>query len=173
MRLRILILEDNCDARTALRELLELWGHDVIEADNGVAALQSVVDLQPDVAIMDLALPGGMDGYQVAQALTVRSDCPVLIAFTGYSRPEDKAHAFAAGFDFFVLKPGGIDDLHALLSVSEMHARKRGRYTDIPRFGSVTPSPGGFRTGAPGVTGSRGSWPCSSQRHACSSMTSR
>jgi CheY-like chemotaxis protein len=115
-RRRVLIVEDNRDAQQALQCLLELWGHEVLVADDGSSGYQSTVGLRPDVALIDLGLPG-LDGYEVARkiraALGVAS--PLLIALTGYGAPEQRAQALAAGFDLHIVKPVEPERLAMLL----------------------------------------------------------
>jgi signal transduction histidine kinase len=115
-RRRVLIVEDNRDAQQALQCLLELWGHEVLVADDGSTGYRSTVALRPDVALIDLGLPG-LDGYEVARkvraALGVAS--PLLIALTGYGAPEQRAQALAAGFDLHIVKPVEPDRLAMLL----------------------------------------------------------
>ncbi len=115
-RRRVLIVEDNRDAQEALQCLLELWGHEVLVADDGATGCQSAVTLRPDVALIDLGLPG-LDGYEVARkvraSLGVAS--PLLIALTGYGAPEQRAQALAAGFDLHIVKPVEPERLAMLL----------------------------------------------------------
>ena len=115
-RRRVLIVEDNRDAQQALQCLLELWGHEVLVADDGATGYQSAVALRPDVALIDLGLPR-LDGYEVARkvraALGVAS--PLLIALTGYGAPEQRSQALAAGFDLHIVKPVEPDRLALLL----------------------------------------------------------
>jgi CheY-like chemotaxis protein len=115
--LKVLIVEDNRDARTTLRMLLTLaHGHDVIEADDGAAALQIALDERPDVALIDLGLPG-LDGLEVARRIrAVRGrDEIYLVALTGYGEQEDRRRAEAAGFDVHFVKPVDISALAKLL----------------------------------------------------------
>jgi PAS domain S-box-containing protein len=112
---RILIVEDNDDARQMLRHLLELSGHEVHEADNGTRGLERALALRPDVVLIDLGLPG-LDGYEVARRIRAagRKDV-VLIAVTGYGQREDRLRASAAGFDAHFTKPVDLTALDALL----------------------------------------------------------
>jgi len=116
--LKVLIVEDNRDARTTLRMLLTLaHGHSVIEADNGATAVKVALDEKPDVALIDLGLPG-IDGFEVARRIraTLGRDEIVLAALTGYGDAEDRARTEAAGFDVHFVKPVDIDKLAKLLS---------------------------------------------------------
>ena len=114
---RVLIVEDNPDASDALHMLLELLGHKVAVVRDGPAALEAVRESIPDVALVDIGLPG-MDGYEVARrARPLASPGQMtLIALTGYGRDEDKARALAAGFDYHLTKPVDVDALRTLLS---------------------------------------------------------
>jgi PAS domain S-box-containing protein len=103
---RILVVEDNADAAESLAALLELEGHRVACAPDGAAALVRAAGFRPEVAILDIGLPG-MDGYTLARLLRETAetrDC-VLVALTGYGQPEDRARAIAAGFDAHLVKP--------------------------------------------------------------------
>jgi CheY-like chemotaxis protein len=101
----ILVVEDNADAREALRVLLELEGHLVEAVADGAQAVDYARAKDPDVALVDIGLPG-LDGFEVARRIrTVRPRRPVLIALTGYGQPEDRQRATEAGFDSLLVKP--------------------------------------------------------------------
>jgi PAS domain S-box-containing protein len=103
---RVLIIEDNADARDALRALLELWGHRVETANDGPHGFELALAKRPDVVIVDIGLPG-LDGYHVAQGLraALGAGTVFLIALTGYGQPDDRRRAFEAGFDVHLVKP--------------------------------------------------------------------
>ena len=120
---RILIVEDNADAREALRVLLELEGHTVEAADEGGRAIAISRDKDPDIALVDIGLPG-VDGYEVARQLrTAPGRRPVLIALTGYGQPEDRQRALDAGFDDVLVKPVDPTALTTLLATLEIPGR--------------------------------------------------
>lgn len=104
--LRIVLVEDNADAREALRELLSLDGHIVAVAADGLAGFRAIQEHQPQVAIVDIGLPL-LDGYGLAER--VRADPGLrqvrLLALTGYGQPKDLERARAVGFDGHVVKP--------------------------------------------------------------------
>lgn len=104
--LRILLVEDNADSRDALQLLLELDGHRVAVAGDGSEALVRATELKPDVALIDIGLPG-LDGCEVARQLraTPLGSKMRLIAMTGYSQPEARARVIEAGFDSHLVKP--------------------------------------------------------------------
>jgi PAS domain S-box-containing protein len=104
---RVLVVEDHADAALVLVDLLSRWGHDVRSAGDGAGALQVSKAFRPEIAIVDIGLPG-MDGYAVARAL--RSELGpdpgvVLIALTGYGQEQDRLRSREAGFDHHVVKP--------------------------------------------------------------------
>jgi signal transduction histidine kinase len=117
-RKRILVVEDNADGREMLRTMLELLGHDVHEAAEGESAIVRTAELRPDVAIIDIGLPG-MDGYAVAARIRASEKEPgaiQLIALTGYGTEQDRRRAAAAGFDAHLTKPVEPDRLRRLLT---------------------------------------------------------
>ncbi len=102
---RVLVIEDNADAREMLKTWLVLEGHDVLEATNGVDGVKILLDERPEVAFVDIGLPV-MDGYEVARTVRRQVDHATrLVALTGYGQAEDRQRSFDAGFDDFVVKP--------------------------------------------------------------------
>jgi signal transduction histidine kinase len=103
---RVVVIEDNEDIRESLRTLLNMWGHEVQTEADGPSGLERVLAQRPDVAIVDVGLPG-MNGYEVARS--IRRQLPDravrLIALTGYGQPADRERALQAGFDAHLLKP--------------------------------------------------------------------
>jgi PAS domain S-box-containing protein len=114
---RVLVIDDNEDAATSLRDVLELSGHRVRVALDGPAGLAAAREFDPEVVICDIGLPR-MDGYEVARKL--RSDARLrrawLVAMTGYAAPEDLERARAAGFDRHVAKPPTLEKLESLFA---------------------------------------------------------
>jgi PAS domain S-box-containing protein len=113
---RILIVEDNDDAREMLRTLLELRRHTVREAIDGPSGLEAALQFQPDVALIDVGLPG-LNGYEVARHLRASEGGKRmrLIALTGYGLPTDALRAREAGFDAHLVKPVHPDHLAEIL----------------------------------------------------------
>jgi CheY-like chemotaxis protein len=119
---RIVIVEDNDDLRIMQEQLLLLAGHDVQTATNGPSGVSKILDIRPDVAFVDLGLPG-FDGFEVARRVRAAGDIPVLlIAVSGYGQVEDRKRAQEAGFDGHLTKPVGLEDF-----VSSMARLPRGR----------------------------------------------
>jgi CheY-like chemotaxis protein/anti-sigma regulatory factor (Ser/Thr protein kinase) len=105
-RRRILLVEDNADAREMLRFGLTLQGHEVHEAGDGPAAVELAATVRPDIAFVDIGLPG-IDGYEVARRIraTEGGKSIYLVAITGYGQAEDRRRAQEAGFDAHETKP--------------------------------------------------------------------
>jgi signal transduction histidine kinase/ActR/RegA family two-component response regulator len=113
--LRILVVDDNDDVRDTLQALLETGGHVVEAAPDGAHGLSRILTSRPDVAIVDIGLPG-IDGYEVArQVRRALGPAVTLIALSGYGQPEDRARARQAGFDLHIAKPIAADALFELL----------------------------------------------------------
>lgn len=110
--MRVLVVDDNPDAAELFAEILRDAGHVVDVAVDGVEALTCALRAAPDVALIDIGLPG-MDGYEVARSL--RAACPSgsfrLIAVTGYGQDCHREQSCAAGFDLHLTKPIDIDGL--------------------------------------------------------------
>ncbi|MFT3768942.1 MAG: response regulator [Minicystis sp.] len=123
---RILVVEDNPDAAEALVQLLSLGGHDVEVANDGLTGLDLARTTRPDVAVLDIGLPG-LDGYQIAAQLRADPACDTvcLVAVTGYGRAEDRAQALRAGFDAHVVKP--VEPMELLRVVGQALTRIRAR----------------------------------------------
>lgn len=101
---RILVVDDNVDACEMLRHSLDHFGHTVATANNGPEGIATAKVFQPQVAILDIGLPG-MDGYELARRLREAHPTIRLIALTGYGQVGDVAAATAAGFDDHRVKP--------------------------------------------------------------------
>ena len=138
IRRRVLIVEDNRDAREMFRLMLELDGHEVIEAEDGYAGLRLLrTEADLDVAFIDVGLPG-LDGYELARRIRNEAGSNLrtkLIALTGYGTPEALERSRRAGFDHHLIKPVNPDTLFNLLSSSD---RLRGHYGALPHYGSAS-----------------------------------
>jgi CheY-like chemotaxis protein len=116
--LRVLIVDDNADARDMMRTFLELAGHEVHDAVSGPDAVEKAGRVLPDLALVDLGLPG-FDGLEVAARL--RSDPATqgifLVAMTGYGQPEDRRRTAEAGFEEHIVKPVTSDQLTEMIAL--------------------------------------------------------
>lgn len=128
-RARVLVADDNPDALETLALLLSSEGHDPHTAPDGERALDLARTLRPDVAVIDIGMPG-MNGFDVARAIRAEpiGEQMVLIALTGWGQEQDRQRALASGFDYHCTKPVSIDDLLRLI--------------DSPRPGARVPAPG-------------------------------
>ena len=111
-RPRVLLVDDYPDAREMYTEYLEYSGFDVVEAGNGMEALQRAVDTAPDIILMDLSLPV-MDGWEATRRLKAdkrTANIPV-VALTGHALAGISDGAKKAGCDAFVTKPCLPEDL--------------------------------------------------------------
>ena len=111
---RVLLVDDNHDSREMYRAVLRAHGHYVREAANAEKALALLAEEPLDVAFIDIGLPGGMDGYELARR--IRSH-PMgrdvrLVALTGYGFPEDRQLSRQAGFVRHLVKPVDPETLH-------------------------------------------------------------
>ena len=112
---RIVVVEDNPDVRDLLRLKLRRLGHDVADARDGIEGLDVVLRERPDLALVDLGLPG-MDGYEVARGIREQlGDEVILVAVSGFGQPEDKRRAMEAGFDDHITKPADVNDIENIL----------------------------------------------------------
>ena len=102
----ILIVEDQEDNRTILRDLLGKAGYDIIEAVNGEDGVALALAKRPDLILMDIQLPV-MDGYEATRRIKANSELKAtpIIAVTSYALSGDEAKARAAGCDAYVAKP--------------------------------------------------------------------
>jgi signal transduction histidine kinase/CheY-like chemotaxis protein len=115
---RVLIVDDNDDARKSLAILLALEGHDTYEAADGARGIEVASHVRPEVALIDIGLPD-LSGYEVARRIRADSSGGVaLVAVTGYGQPEDQRRAFDAGFDAHLVKPITIEQLNEILSAA-------------------------------------------------------
>ncbi|MDP3911359.1 MAG: PAS domain S-box protein [Gemmatimonadales bacterium] len=115
-RCRILVVDDNHDAADSLAMLLRLSGHDVRTAHDGPEAVAALSAFQPDVALLDLGMPG-MTGYELAGAIRRQPNGRdiVLVAVTGWGQEDYRHKSKEAGFDHHLTKPVEFDVLQAVL----------------------------------------------------------
>ena len=102
----IVLVEDHDDNRQMLQTLLELDGYTVHAAENGPLGLAAIERHRPDVALIDIGLPG-LNGYEVAKQVraNLQNSRTYLVALTGYGQPQDVQAAIDAGFDNHIVKP--------------------------------------------------------------------
>jgi CheY-like chemotaxis protein/anti-sigma regulatory factor (Ser/Thr protein kinase) len=113
--LRVLVVDDNVDAALTLAMILEVSGYATRVAHDGVAALKAAIEFRPQVAFLDIGMPG-MNGYETASAIrrTPGLEDIMLVALTGWGTENDRLRSSDAGFDHHLTKPaqpGALQDL--------------------------------------------------------------
>jgi signal transduction histidine kinase len=103
---RILVVDDNQDAATSLALLLEISGHEVRTAYDGLQALEAAAEHRPEIVLMDLGMPK-LNGYDAASRIRQQpwSEGMILLALTGWGQDEDRRRTLQAGFDGHLVKP--------------------------------------------------------------------
>jgi CheY-like chemotaxis protein len=114
---RILVVDDSQVQAKSLGMLVEMMGHQVRIAHDGQSALQLLSEFNPDVALIDVGLPG-MNGYELARRIREQPQFAsiMLIAQTGWGREEDREQAREAGFDHHLPKPINHELLERILA---------------------------------------------------------
>ena len=114
---RILIADDNRDALESLAQLLQLEGHEVYQAADGLQALAAAGETRPDLVMLDIGMPG-LDGYEVARRIRAEDwgRGAMLVAVTGWGQDSDRQRSQEAGFDSHWVKPLNAQKLAALLN---------------------------------------------------------
>ena len=115
--LTILVVEDYEDTSLAVRRALEDKGYPILEASDGVRAVEVAASMRPDVVLMDLNLPR-LDGFQAARQIRANPELKetVIVAVTAHRDPDMRARALAAGCNAFVTKPVDFEWLGELIS---------------------------------------------------------
>jgi DNA-binding response OmpR family regulator len=141
---RILVVEDNRNLATGLRNNLEIEGYDVLLAADGTSGLAMARSGHPDLIVLDLMLPG-MDGYRVLRTLRDEAiDTPVLI-LSARGEEADKVLGFQLGADDYVAKPFGLLELLARVDALLRRAatgRVKSKLAGPVSFGCVQVDPG-------------------------------
>jgi CheY-like chemotaxis protein/nitrogen-specific signal transduction histidine kinase len=115
--LRVLVVDDNVDAATALEMLLQASCHQVRVAHTGLTGLAAALDFRPDVMLLDIGLPE-LDGWNIAKRIRQQPDLHdmVLVAMTGYAQNDDCRRSQKAGFDHHLVKPVDFGRLREILA---------------------------------------------------------
>jgi signal transduction histidine kinase len=114
---RILLADDNRDALETLARLLQLGGHEIHKAVDGVQALEAATRVRPDLVLLDIGMPG-MDGYEVARRIRSQpwGRAAKLVALSGWGQESDRKRSREAGFDTHFIKPLDPQRLSMLLA---------------------------------------------------------
>jgi len=114
--LRILIVDDNVDAREMLAEVLQMQGHETHTAPDAEAALALAVSVKPELALLDIGLPG-VDGHELGRRLRALPALEriQLVALTGYGQASDRERSTRAGFQAHLVKPVDVAAIERLV----------------------------------------------------------
>ncbi len=117
--LRIMVVEDDLDVATALKGLLQAWGHAVVVATSGTECIRRAPVVQPDLLLLDIGLPGA-DGFTVAAQLRPHPALrdTTFAALSGYGQQDDVERSRAAGCDIHLTKPVTAEELREILAVA-------------------------------------------------------
>jgi CheY-like chemotaxis protein len=120
-RRRVLVAEDIPDAAEMLRLMLELMGHEVRVATDGLQAVEIARQFHPEIALLDIGMPR-MDGYEAARHIRAALGTDVtLVALTGWGQDQDRQRAREAGFDHHLTKPAEPETLERLIATAGHH----------------------------------------------------
>ena len=117
---RILIIEDQADIRRLIRWTLEFEDYEIHEANNGPAGLEHARAIKPDLVLLDVMMPGGLDGFQVCEQLRADPELGTVkvVMLTARSQQRDRQAGERAGVDAFLAKP--FSPLQLVETVSSM-----------------------------------------------------
>ncbi|MDB5792693.1 MAG: hybrid sensor histidine kinase/response regulator [Massilia sp.] len=141
--LRVLVVDDNVDAAECLASLLKVLGHETRMAHDGAAGLQAAHEFRPDLAFLDIGLPG-MNGHELARALRSRPGMRglVLVALTGWGAASDMTLSHDAGFDQHLTKPVSLEALaRALAAATQAREQERAQPASQPESHPASQSP--------------------------------
>ncbi len=105
MGYKILIADDEAEIRNVLHLYLEIDGYEVVEAENGLEALEKIRREQPDLVILDIMMPG-LDGYRVLRNIREQNNIPVIM-LSAKDTDADKILGLDLGADDYITKPFG------------------------------------------------------------------
>jgi CheY-like chemotaxis protein len=121
-RARVLVADDNRDAADTLSAILQLDGHEVRTAYDGMEALKIAEQFAPQIALLDIGMPH-LDGYQTARRIRDQAwgSSILLVALTGWGQEQDRRQATEAGFNYHLVKPGDPQTIGALIEQMKPH----------------------------------------------------
>lgn len=119
--LRIVLADDNADAAIALENVLGVLGHDTLSVHDGLQAVERIADTKPDLAILDIGMPG-LNGYEVARKIRTMPGLHsvALVALTGWGGELDRERSEEAGFDAHLTKPVGLAELDRVMRAAKV-----------------------------------------------------
>ena len=116
-RRRVIVVDGSPDMASSTAELLMLADFDVLDFNAAAEVLPAAVEFRPDAVLLDLSLGAGGSGLEVARQIREQPELQhvLLVAVTGWTRPQDRSRAAASGIDHFFLKPAEPDELVQLI----------------------------------------------------------
>jgi two-component system, OmpR family, response regulator VicR len=123
MNRKILVVEDDKVSREVLYTALDNEGYDVVEAVDGEEALQKIESERPDLILLDLMLPRGMDGLDVCKRARDKTSVPIIM-LTARNEEIDKVLGLEVGADDYITKPYGTRELLARIKAALRRARE-------------------------------------------------
>jgi two-component system CheB/CheR fusion protein len=112
---RVLVIDDDPDSAFVLAKLLQTLGCEATDCTNPAQSIKLAKRLKPHVVLLDIMMPR-MNGFEVARALRELDEpARMIVALTGYCKPDTREQCREAGFDSFILKPVSIEGLHELI----------------------------------------------------------
>lgn len=134
---KILIVDDNEQLNSMLKDVIESWGHEVLLANDGLQALDTVRENYPDIILLDVMLPG-LSGYEFCSRLKKDSMTAkiAIIMMTALADQESRIHGFKVGADNFLVKPINYDEIKAIMN----------KLLQQKRYYDLTESPGSVAT---------------------------
>jgi CheY-like chemotaxis protein len=121
---KIMLIEDSPDTRDLVKMVLEMNDHSVLSAETGEAAIVALKEFQPDLILMDISLPGKLNGLDIVRKLRADSafDETPILALTAHAMPQDQKKSLDAGCDEHITKP--ILDLESFSEKVSLYAAK-------------------------------------------------
>lgn len=133
--MKILIADDEKDLRQLLNDQLTGAGYSVIQAEDGMRAMELFLKENPDLAILDVMMPG-MDGLSVLSKIREKSQMPVIL-LTARGDEIDKVSGLRLGADDYLVKPWGMNELLARIEVQKRHLKTEGPKENVIHSGSL------------------------------------
>lgn len=136
--MRVLIVEDDAQVRTALSRALNFEGYDVETASDGAEGLEKVLTVAPDAIVLDVMMPH-VDGLETTRRLRARGDTTPILMLTARHEVSDRVAGLDAGADDYLVKPFALEELLARLRA--LLRRSEPESTEVMSVGDLTLDP--------------------------------
>jgi DNA-binding response OmpR family regulator len=142
MKTRILVAEDDTSILTGLVDLLESEGYEILSASDGTHALRLFDKEKPQLALLDVMMPG-TSGYDVCRAIRQKDKVIPVIMLTAKGQEVDKVVGLELGADDYIVKPFGVSELLARIRAALRRVNAREERTDdtLIAFGNIVVNP--------------------------------